>query len=275
MKKYKPTTPGRRNATREDFSMLTKKEPEKSLIKMIKKSPGRNNQGRITVRHKSRGAKKFYRTVGFGQENINQLGKVLALEYDPNRTSFIMLLEYPDKKRAYCLAPQGVKLGDELMIAEKTSLKIGNRMKLKNIPIGTDVYNIEIVPDGKGKLVRSAGASAKVLGEEGNYIHIKVPSGELRKVHKECFASIGILSRADHRYARMGKAGINRHKGVRPAVRGSAMTPRDHPHGGGEGRTGIGLKHPKTPWGKIARGVKTRKRKYTNKFIIKRRSKRK
>jgi large subunit ribosomal protein L2 len=275
MKKYKPTTPGRRHATREDFSALTKKKPEKGLIRMLKKSPGRNNQGRITVRHKSRGAKKFYRIISFGQENINQPGKVVALEYDPNRTSFIMLLEYPDNKKAYRLAPQGIKAGDELLIAEKAPLKPGNRMKLKNISIGTEVYNIEIVPGGKGKMIKAAGSSAKVLGEEGNYIHLKMPSGELRKVHKECFASVGALSRPDHRYVKLGKAGINRHKGIRPTVRGSAMSPVDHPHGGGEGRTGIGLKHPKTPWGKIARGVKTRKRKNTNKFIIQRRSKKK
>lgn len=273
MKKHKPTTPGRRNATKEDFSMLTKKKPEKGLIKMLKKSPGRNNQGRITVRHKSRGAKKFYRIISFGQEKINQPAKVIALEYDPYRTSFIMLLEYSDGSKAYRLAPQGVKVGEELIIAPEAPLKSGNRMRLENIPIGTEVYNIELVPDGKGKLVKTAGSSAKVLGQEGNYMHLKMPSGELRKVHKKCFASVGALSRPDHRYVKLGKAGKNRHKGVRPAVRGSAMTPRDHPHGGGEGRTGIGLKHPKTPWGKIARGVKTRKRKNTDKFILQRRKK--
>ncbi len=275
MKKYKPTSPGRRHATREDFSVITKKKPEKGLLKMLKKSPGRNNQGRITVRHKSKGAKKFYRLVDFGQKRLDQPAKIVALEYDPYRTSFIMLLEYSDGEKAYRLAPQGVKIGEELVISEKTPLRPGNRMKLKNIPIGTEVYNLELSPGSGGKLVKSAGSSAKVLGIEGKDMHIKMPSTEIRKIHKECFATIGALSRADHRYARLGKAGKKRHKGIRPAVRGSAMTPRDHPHGGGEGRTGIGLKHPKTPWGKIARGVKTRKRKHTNKFIIQRRNKKK
>jgi len=271
MKRYKPTSPGRRHATREDFSELTKKRPEKSLVKILKKQSGRNNQGKITVRHQGGGAKRFYRMVDFRQKKIDMPGTVIALEYDPNRTAFIVLIEYQDKTKAYRLAPQGLKIGDEVIISDKTEIKIGNRMRIKNIPIGTEVYNIEILPMAGGKLARSAGSSAKVMGIEGKYVAVKMPSKELRKINKECFASIGALSRADHRYRVIGKAGLKRHMGIRPTVRGSAMVPADHPHGGGEGRAGIGMKHPKTPWGKIAFGKKTRKRKKTNKFIIKRR----
>jgi len=273
MKKHKPTTPSRRHATREDFSSLDKKRPEKSLVVPLKKKSGRGSQGRITVRHKGGGAKRLYRLVDFSRKKIDVPAKVIALEYDPNRTAFIALIEYSDNEKAYYIAPQDLKKGDEIITSEKAILKPGNRMKIKNIPIGTEVYNIELVPGGGGKFVRSAGASAKVMGGEGKYIHIKMPSTELRKVHQECFASIGALSRPELRYVKLGKAGRKRHKGVRPTVRGSAMTPHDHPHGGGEGRTGIGLKYPKTPWGKHALGTKTRKRKKTNKFIIKRRSK--
>ena len=271
MKKYKPTTPSRRHATREDFSGLTKKRPEKSLIKMLKKRSGRNNQGKITVRHQGGGAKKFYRMVDFKQKKMDMPGTVIALEYDPNRTAFIVLIEYQDKTKAYRLAPQGLKIGAQVIISDKAEIKIGNRMKLKNISIGTEVFNIELLPMGGGKLVRSAGSSAKVMGIAGKHVALKMPSKELRKIHKECFATIGALSRPEHRYQVLGKAGRKRHKGIRPTVRGSAMVPADHPHGGGEGKAGIGMKHPKTPWGKIAFGKKTRKRKNTNKFIIKRR----
>jgi len=271
MKRPKPTSPGIRHLVKEDFSDLTKKRPEKSLVKILKKTSGRNNKGRITVRHKGGGAKRFYRMVDFKQTKIDMIGTVQAIEYDPNRTTFIVLIEYEDKTKAYRLAPQELKIGDKVIISEKAEVKIGNRMKIKNIPIGTEVYNIEILPSAGGKLVRSAGASAKVMGAEGKHVAVKMPSKELRKIHKECFASIGALSRQGHRYAKLGKAGRKRHKGIRPTVRGSAMSPVDHPHGGGEGRAGIGMPHPKTPWGKIAFGTKTRKRKRTNKFIIKRR----
>lgn len=273
MKKYKPTTPSRRHATREDFSCLDKKRPEKSLVVPLKKKSGRGNKGRITVRHKGGGAKRLYRLVDFSRKKIDIPAKVIALEYDPNRTAFIALVEYQDKQKAYHLAPQELKKGDEIIASDEAALKPGNRMKIKNIPIGTEVYNIELIPQGGGKLVRSAGVLAKVMGIEKKHVHIKMPSGELRKIHQECFASIGAVSRPELRYVKLGKAGRKRHKGVRPTVRGSAMTPHDHPHGGGEGRTGIGLKHPKTPWGKPVLGKKTRKRKKTNKFIIKRRSK--
>lgn len=271
MAKHKPTTPTRRHATKKDFSKVTKKRPEKSLVKILKKKSGRNNQGRITVRHQGGRVKRFYRIIDFKQKKINQEGVVKAIEYDPNRTTYIALLEYPGGEKAYRLAPRKLTVGDKVLIADNTEIKPGNRLKIKNITIGTEIYNIELQPGGGGKLVRSAGATAKVMGAEGKYMAVKMPSGELRKINKECFASIGVLSRAEHRYERFGSAGKNRHKGKRPTVRGSAMSPVDHPHGGGEGRTGVGLKHPKTPWGKPALGKKTRKRKQTDKFIIKRR----
>lgn len=273
MKKYKPTSPGRRHGTMEDFSSLDKKRPEKCLVTPLKKKSGRGSKGRITVRHRGGGAKRLYRLVDFARRDIDSPMKVMALEYDPNRTAFIALVEDKDGKKAYYLAPQGLKKEDEIIASDSADLKPGNRMKIKNIPIGTEIYNIELVPGGGGKLVRSAGSAAKIMGIEGKYVHIKMPSSELRKLHKECFASIGAVSRPEHRYVILGKAGRKRYKGIRPTVRGSAMTPHDHPHGGGEGRTGIGMKYPKTPWGKIALGKKTRNRKKTDKFIIQRRKK--
>jgi large subunit ribosomal protein L2 len=273
MKKYKPTTPGRRHGMIEDFSSLDKKRPEKSLVIKLKKRAGRDRQGTITVRHRGGGAKRLYRIIDFAQRKLDIPAKVIALEYDPNRTAFIALVEYSDGVKKYILAPQGLNKGDTIITSENAELKPGNRTKLKNIPIGMDIYNIELQPRGGGKLVRSAGSSAKVLGNDEKYVHIKMPSGELRKLHQESFASIGSLSRPEHRYVHIGSAGRARHMGRRPVVRGSAMNPHDHPHGGGEGRTGIGLKYPKTPWGKPALGKKTRKRKHTNMFIIKRRSK--
>jgi len=272
MKEYPPITPGRRGMTKEDFSVLTKKEPEKRLVLRLKKTGGRNSSGRITVRHRGGGARKLYRIVDFGQEKINVRGVVKAIEYDPNRTSFISLIEYEDGDKRYILAPKDLKVGDEVITAEKAEIRPGNRMRLENIPIGTLVHNIEINPGGGGKLVRAAGTSARVIGKEGNYVHVEMPSKEIRKIHKTCFASIGELSRPEYRFIKRGKAGKNRHRGRRPAVRGSAMNPPDHPHGGGEGKAPIGLKHPKTPWGKPALGVKTRKRRWTDKYIIKRRA---
>ena len=273
MKKYSPTTPGRRHATKIDTSVLTKKEPEKSLVLPLKKSGGRNQQGRITVRFRGGGVKRLYRIINFGQEKMNIPGKVVALEYDPNRTAFIALVEYEDKTKGYILAPQGLKVGDTIITAEKAEIKPGNRMKLKNIPVGQEVYNIEIVPNKKGKLVRSAGTSAKVLAHEGGYTHLKMPSDEIRKINSECFATIGVVSNPEHRYVKWGKAGRLRLKGRKPHVRGSAMNPVDHPHGGGKGKAPIGLVFPKTPWGKPGLGVKTRKRKHTDQFILQRRKK--
>lgn len=275
MKIYKPTTASRRGMTGIDFSLLSKTKSEKSLLINIKRNVGRSkSSGRITVRHKGGGVKKFYRIIEFSQTRMDILAKVVALEYDPNRTAFIALIEYFDKERQYVIAPQDLKVGDEVIFAERVPLKSGNRAKLKNMPVGTMVYNVELEPGKGGKLVRSAGSSAQVLAQEGNYVNLKMPSTEVRKFSSECFASIGTVSNPENRYYRVGKAGKSRLKGRRPHVRGSAMNPVDHPHGGGEGRQPIGLKHPKTPWGKPALGVKTRSRKkWTNKFIIQRRNK--
>ena len=261
--------------TKVESSQFTKKKPEKGLLSVIKKRGGRNLKGRITIRHRGGGAKRMYRHTDFGQEKIDISAKIIALEYDPNRSAFIALLEYQDKEKRYILAPQGLKVGDEIIISEKAELKPGNRMKLKNIPVGTLVYNIELELNKGGVIVKGAGTTAKVLAQEGKYSHLVLPSSEIRKVSKECFASIGMVSNPEHRYVTIGKAGRTRHKGKRPHVRGTAMNPVDHAHGGGEGRTGIGMKHPKTPWGKPALGVKTRKKKWTDKLIIKRRKKKK
>ncbi len=261
--------------TTKSKEILTKKEPEKSLLLPLKKSAGRSNSGRITVRHRGGGSKRMYRIIDFGQEKLNIPGKVIALEYDPNRTAYIALLEYEDGEKRYRLAPHGIKVGDEVICAEKAEIKIGNRMMLKNIPVGTMVYNVEISPGQGGKLVRAAGTGAKVLAHEGKYANLEMPSTEIRRVPSECFATIGTLSRPEWRFEEVGKAGRNRRRGKRPAVRGVAMNPVDHPHGGGEGRSPIGMKFPKTPWGKPARGVKTRKKKWTDKLIIKRRKKKK
>jgi large subunit ribosomal protein L2 len=259
--------------TKEDFSILTKKRPEKRLILNLQRKAGRGFGGRITVRHKGAGAKKLYRIVDFGQEKLNIKGKVLGLEYDPYRTSFIALVEYADKDKRYILAAHNMKAGDEVVCQDKTELKSGNRMKLAHMPVGTAVYNIEIEPGRGGKMAKSAGSSAIVLAQEGKYTQLQMPSSEIRQILQECFASVGTVSRPEHQYMNIGKAGINRHKGVRPTVRGVTMNPPDHPHGGGEGRSSIGMPFAKTPWGKHAKGVKTRKRKQTNLFIIQRRKK--
>lgn len=257
------------------FKLLTKKEPEKKLLLFLKRKAGRGSSGRITVRHRGGGAKRLYRTVDFGQAKLDMPGKVIALEYDPYRSAFIALLEYQDKDKRYILAPKDLKVGQEVIISENAPPLPGNRLKLKNIPSGTLVYNIEIEPGRGGKLARGAGTDARVLGQEGKYTNLEMPSSEIRRISGECFASVGIVSNPEHIYQEIGKAGRSRLKGKRPTVRGSAMIPPDHPHGGGEGKAPIGLKHPKTPWGKPALGVKTRKRKkWTNKFIISRRKKR-
>lgn len=243
------------------------------MLLRLRQRAGRAGTGRITVRHKGGGVKKLYRLIDFGQDKINIKAKVTAIEYDPYRSSFIILLHHEDGGKRYQLAPQGLKVGDGVICQDKAELKTGNRLKLKNIPVGTSVYNIEINPGQGGKLVRGAGTAAKILAHEGKYTQLEMPSTEVRQVLQECFASVGVISRAEHIYARLGKAGRARHKGRRPAVRGTAMNPCDHPHGGGEGRSPIGMPHPKTPWGKPARGVKTRNRRWTNKYIIQRRRK--
>jgi len=254
--------------------MITKKRPEKKLLMSFKKKAGRGSSGRISVRHRGGGAKRLYRIIDFGQEKIGIPGKAIALEYDPYRSALIALIEYQDNEKRYILAPKDLKIGQEIVISENALLSPGNRLKLKKIPIGTLVYNIEIEPGKGGKLVRGAGTAARVLGQEGKHILLEMPSSEIRKLPEECFASVGVVSNPEHIYQEIGKAGRARLKGRRPTVRGSAMIPPDHPHGGGEGKAPIGLKHPKTPWGKPALGVKTRKRKkWTNKLIIQRRKK--
>jgi large subunit ribosomal protein L2 len=275
MKIYKPTTPSRRGMTGIDFSKLSKKRPEKRLLKYVKRNNGRSaTTGRITIRHRGGGIKKLYRMIEFAQTRMDAPAKVMALEYDPNRTAFIALIQYADNQIQYVIAAQDMKVGDEIVFAEKAALTPGNRMKLKNIPVGSTVYNVEFSPGQGGKIVRSAGSSAQVQAHDGEYANLKMPSGEIRKFLGECFATIGAVSNPENRFYRVGKAGKNRHKGWRPAVRGSAMNPVDHPHGGGEGRQPIGLKYPKTPWGKHALGVKTRnKKKWSTKMIISRRKK--
>ena len=256
--------------------VLTKKKPEKNLLVRVKRTGGRGSNGRITSRHIGGGERKLYRLIEFGQKKLDMPAEVIALEYDPNRNAFLALIQYEDKEKKYIIAPEGLKAGDKIIFSEKAEARIGNRMKLKNIPEGTIVYNIELVPNGGGILARSAGAGAMVQNHEGGYANLKMPSSEIRKVPGECFASVGSVSNSEYRFINWSKAGKSRMKGVRPRVRGSAMNPCDHPHGGGEGRTGIGLKHPKTPWGKPALGVKTRKKnKWTSKLIIQRRVKKK
>lgn len=253
---------------------LSKSKPEKKLLKFIRAKAGRS-RGRITVRHKGGGVKKMYRILDFGQEKINMPAKVLSIEYDPYRTAYIALLEYQDKERRYVIAAHGLKPGSEVIIQDKTEIIPGNRLKLKNIPVGTIIFNIEFEPGRGGKMVRSAGSNAKVLAHDAGMAQLMMPSGETRKIFEDCFATIGSVSYPEHMFKIIGKAGTNRRKGIRPTVRGSVMNPVDHPHGGGEGKTPIGLPYPKTPWGKHAKGVKTRRHKWTDKLIIQRRTKKK
>lgn len=255
------------------------KKPEKKLLVMLRSKAGRNNKGRITVRHRGGGVKRFYRLIDFGQDLEGIEGKIIAFEYDPYRTSYIMLVQYELKngkfEKRYQIAPEGLKKGDKIITDSKTEIKTGNRLKLKYIPIGTNIYNVELHKGRGGQMSRSAGVYTKVVAFDEKYAHLKMPSKEIRKVLAECYASIGVISNAEHKYKKIKKAGTKRRKGWRPTVRGSAMNPVDHPHGGGEGRTGIGMPYPKTPTGKHALGVKTRKRKVTNQFIIQRRTKKK
>lgn len=274
-KTFTPTTPSRRQLVKPDLSQLSKDtRPFKALLRRLPKRAGRNNQGRITVRHQGGGHRKIWREIDFKQNRMNIPARVLSIEYDPNRSSFIALIVYKDGKKSYILAPQDLKVGDEIITSEVTPLKPGNRLMLRNIPVGTFVHNVELYPGRGGQLARAGGSSCQVMACEGGYSHLLLPSSEIRMVPDRCFASIGILSNPEHNIRNLGKAGKNRWLGIRPRVRGSAMNPVDHPHGGGEGRAPIGLKHPKTPWGKPALGVKTRKKnKLSNKYIIRRRIK--
>ncbi len=274
IKVYKPTTPGMRGRSVVKHSeVITKKRPEKSLTIGLKKKGGRNNTGKITVRHRGGGNKRLYRIIDFRRNKLGVPAKVKAIEYDPNRSAYIALLAYADGEKRYILAPLGIKVGDTVVSDEVTEIKPGNAMPLKNIPLGTLVHNIELTPGKGGVLVRAAGAAAQVLAKEGNYAHIRMPSGEVRMIHLKCRATIGQLGNVDHENVNLGKAGIKRHKGFRPSVRGAAMNPVDHPHGGGEGKAPVGHPGPLTPWGKPTLGYKTRKKnKPSDKYIIRRRN---
>ncbi len=273
IRKYKPTTPGRRHATVSDFSEITKTEPEKSLTEPLKKHAGRNNQGRITTRHRGGGHKRLYRIIDFKREKFGVPGTVVSIEYDPNRSARIALVVYADGEKRYILAPLGLKVGDKIMSGPNAEIRPGNALPLANIPVGTTIHNIELHPGKGGQLVRSAGAAAQLMAKEGLYVQVRMPSGEQRRILATCMATIGQVGNLDHANISLGKAGRARHLGRRPAVRGSAMTPRDHPHGGGEGKAPIGLPGPKTPWGKPALGYRTRRNKKTDKFIVRRRTK--
>lgn len=270
LKKFKPVTPSLRHMSVASFEEITKTKPEKSLIKIITRNAGRNSTGRITCRHRGGGSKRMYRMIDFKQtDKLDIEGKIIAIEYDPNRTCYIMLVRYMDGEKRYHIAPLNMQVGDVIVTREKAKVKVGNRMILRHIPVGYSIHNVELHLGRGGQMGRSAGSEIKLVSLEGEHAQIQMPSGEVRIVSKLCYASIGQVGNLDHSNIKIGKAGRTRNMGRRPQVRGKAMNPVDHPHGGGEGRTSIGLIHPKTPWGMPALGLKTRKRKYTNKLIIK------
>ncbi|ADJ26395.1 ribosomal protein L2 [Dehalogenimonas lykanthroporepellens BL-DC-9] len=272
LKQYKPTSAGRRHQSGFDFSEVTKSRPEKSLVKRVKNNAGRNSQGRMTVRHRGGGAKKMIRVIDFKRDKIGVPGRVAAIEYDPHRSARIALIFYADGEKRYILAPQGLKVDDRVMASPEAELRVGNALPLNSMPSGTVIHNIEMEPGRGGKLVRSAGAGAQLMAKEGDYALLRLPSGEMRRVRVSAYATVGQVGNEDHQTLSIGKAGRKRHMGWRPQVRGSAMNPADHPHGGGEGRSPIGMPGPKTPWGKPALGYKTRqKSKASNKLIVKRR----
>ncbi len=272
MKHFKPYTPSRRNMTVSDFAEITKKTPEKSLLAKKKEKAGRNSYGRITVRHQGGGNRQKYRIVDFKRKKDNMEATVIGIEYDPNRSANIALIQYEDGEKAYILAPQGLTDGDKVISGESVDIRTGNCMPISSIPVGTLIHNIELNPGQGGKLVRTAGQSAQLMAKEGKYAHVRLPSGEMRLILARCRATIGTIGNSDHENVKIGKAGRKRHMGWRPEVRGSVMNPVDHPHGGGEGRAPVGHAGPLTPWGKPALGYKTRnKKKNTNKFIVKRR----
>lgn len=273
LKSYRPTSPGRRAMTGYTFEEITKDKPEKSLVVSKKNNSGRNNRGVITVRHQGGGSKTRIRIVDFKRDKIGIPGTVEAIEYDPNRSARIALVFYHDGEKRYILSPVGLNIGDVVMSGEQAEIKPGNTLPMKSIPTGTMVHNIELTRGHGGKIVRSAGNTAQLLAKEGDYVHIRLPSGEMRLVRAECMATIGQLGNLEHSSINLGKAGRSRYMGIRPSVRGSAMTPRDHPHGGGEGRTPVGMPGPKTPWGKPALGYRTRVKKYSDRLIIRRRGK--
>jgi len=272
IKTYNPYTPSRRNMTSLDFAEITKSVPEKSLTTSLKKTAGRNNQGKITVRHHGGGSRRKYRIIDFKRRKDDIPAVVKAIEYDPNRTANIALICYADGEKAYILAPNGLKVGQKLMNGANADVRVGNCLPLENIPVGTEIHNIELYPGKGGQLVRSAGNSAQLMAKEGKFATLRLPSGEMRMVPVICRASIGTVGNGEHNLVKIGKAGRKRNMGIRPTVRGSVMNPNDHPHGGGEGRAPIGRSGPCTPWGKPALGLKTRKKnKKSNKMIIRRR----
>jgi large subunit ribosomal protein L2 len=271
VKKYKPTTPGQRGMTGYTFEEITKSFPERSLILPLHKSGGRNFYGKITVRHRGGGNRQHIRIIDFKRDKLDIPAKVAAIEYDPNRTARLALLYYADGEKRYIIAPVDLKVGDTIMSGPGVEIRPGNCLPIANIPVGTLVHNIELKQGRGGQLVRSAGGSAQLLAKEGDYAQIRMPSGEVRLVFQKCYATIGQVGNIDHSNIKLGKAGRKRHLGIRPTVRGTAMSPRDHPHGGGEGRQPTGMPGPKSPWGKPTRGAKTRRNKRTDKFIVRRR----
>ena len=274
VKTYKPTSPGRRGMTGSTFEEITSSEPERKLLRPLRKRAGRNRQGRITVRHRGGGHKRQYRVIDFRRDKTGIPAKVQSIEYDPNRSARIALLSYTDGEKRYIIAPLGLQVGDVLASGGDAEIRVGNALPLDRIPLGTLVHNVELSPGKGGQIVRSAGTSAQVLAKEGKYVTLRLPSGEMRLVHSRCMATIGQVGNVEHGNVKLGKAGRKRWKGFRPAVRGSAMSPRDHPHGGGEGRSPIGMPSPKSPWGKKTLGKKTRRNKMTDKYILRRRGKR-
>ena len=273
MKSFKPYTPSRRNMTVSTFEEVTKKTPEKSLLATKKKNAGRNSYGRITVRHQGGGNRQKYRIIDFKRNKDNMEATVIGIEYDPNRSSNIALIQYEDGEKAYILAPQGITDGSKVVSGESVDIKPGNCMPISSIPVGTLIHNIELNPGQGGKLVKAAGQSAQLMAKEGKYAHVRLPSGEMRLILAKCRATVGVLGNSDHENVKLGKAGRKRHMGIRPTVRGSVMNPVDHPHGGGNGKAPVGHAGPLTPWSKPALGYKTRnKKKLSNKFIVKRRN---
>ncbi len=272
IKKFKPTSPGRRWMSGASFEEITREEPEKALLRPRKQKAGRNNQGRITVRHRGGGAKRRLRVIDFKRDKFDVPARVASIEYDPNRSARIARLHYADGEKRYILAAEGLRVGDTLISSRNAvEVRVGNAMPLRHIPLGTQVHNLELNVGRGGQLVRSAGTSAQLMAKEGDYAHVRMPSGEVRLIRLDCMATIGVVSNPEHSLISLGKAGRKRHLGRRPSVRGSAMTPRDHPHGGGEGRCPVGMPGPKTPWGKPSLGYRTRKNKRTDRFIVRRR----
>ena len=272
IKVYKPTTPGLRGMTGYTFEEVTKTKPERSLIIIRREMAGRNNQGKVTVRHRGHGNRQYIRIVDFKRDKLDIPAKVSAIEYDPNRTARLALLTYADGEKRYILCPLGLKVGDTVISGANVDIRTGNCLPISNIPVGTMVHNIEMKSGKGGQMVRTAGGAAQLLAKEGDYAQVRLPSGEVRLVPQVCYATVGQVGNLDHNNVKLGKAGRKRHMGIRPTVRGTAMSPRDHPHGGGEGRQPAGLKYSKTPWGKVARGLKTRRNKSTSKFIVRRRN---